>query len=199
MVFSVGKLIRPNALHRGGVRAARLVSCCAHGERTHLGFPACPRDLAGNMSVPQTLKGRYEIREILGKGGMGVVYRAWDNVIRRDVALKTMRDSPSREALDLFRKECAVLAQVSHPNIIEIFDLGELEAESGAKPYFVMPLMNGQTLDWTHPPPERPPDGGARRGHRLPDLPGAPGGAREGAHPPRRQAQQHLSSSTTTR
>ena len=94
------------------------------------------------------LHGRYEIRDVIGKGGMGVVYRAWDNVIRRDVALKTIRDSPSREALDLFRKECAVLAQVSHPNIIEIFDLGELEAESGAKPYFVMPLMNGQTLDW---------------------------------------------------
>ncbi len=94
------------------------------------------------------LRGRYEIRDVIGKGGMGVVYRAWDSVIRRDVALKTIRDSPSREALDLFRKECAVLAQVSHPNIIEIFDLGELEAESGAKPYFVMPLMNGQTLDW---------------------------------------------------
>ncbi|MEK7753236.1 MAG: serine/threonine-protein kinase, partial [Acidobacteriota bacterium] len=94
------------------------------------------------------LQGRYEIRDVIGKGGMGVVYRAWDSVIRRDVALKTIRDSPSREALDLFRKECAVLAQVSHPNIIEIFDLGELEAESGAKPYFVMPLMNGQTLEW---------------------------------------------------
>lgn len=95
------------------------------------------------------LQGRYEIREVIGKGGMGVVYRAWDRVIQREVALKTIRDSPSREALDLFRKECAVLAQVSHPNIIEIFDLGELEAESGgAKPYFVMPLLNGQTLDW---------------------------------------------------
>ncbi len=94
------------------------------------------------------LHGRYEIREVIGKGGMGMVYRAWDSVIGREVALKTIRDSPSREALDLFRKECAVLAQVSHPNIIEIFDLGELEAESGAKPYFVMPLLNGQTLDW---------------------------------------------------
>jgi serine/threonine-protein kinase len=94
------------------------------------------------------LQGRYEIRDVIGKGGMGVVYRAWDSVIRREVALKTIRDSPSREALELFRKECAVLAQVSHPNIIEIFDLGELEAESGPKPYFVMPLLNGQTLDW---------------------------------------------------
>ena len=88
------------------------------------------------------------MRDVIGKGGMGVVYRAWDSVIKREVALKTIRDSPSREALELFRKECAVLAQVSHPNIIEIFDLGELEIESGSKPYFVMPLLNGQTLDW---------------------------------------------------
>ncbi|MBI4875654.1 MAG: protein kinase [Acidobacteria bacterium] len=93
------------------------------------------------------LQDRYEIRDVIGKGGMGVVYRAWDKTIRREVALKTIRDSPSREALELFRKECAVLARISHPNIIEIFDLGELEEEGSSKPYFVMPLLNGQTLD----------------------------------------------------
>jgi serine/threonine protein kinase len=100
------------------------------------------------MSVPQKLKGRYEIKEILGQGGMGLVYRAYDTAVKRDVALKTLRDTPNRAALQLFYKECEVLAAISHPNIIEIFDVGEYyEGEGAAKPYFVMPLLPGATLD----------------------------------------------------
>ena len=100
------------------------------------------------MSVPQKLKGRYEIKEILGQGGMGLVYRAYDTAVKRDVALKTLRDTPNRSALQLFYKECEVLAALSHPNIIEIFDVGEYyEGEGAAKPYFVMPLLPGATLD----------------------------------------------------
>jgi hypothetical protein len=100
------------------------------------------------MSVPQKLKGRYEIKEILGQGGMGLVYRAYDTAVKRDVALKTLRDTPNRAALQLFYKECEVLAALSHPNIIEIFDVGEYyEGEGAAKPYFVMPLLPGATLD----------------------------------------------------
>src|SRR5205085_6843555 len=76
------------------------------------------------MSVPTQIKGRYEIRQVLGQGGMGVVYNAYDTVVKRSVALKTVRDAPSRTALDLFYKECDVLASISHPNIVEIFDLG---------------------------------------------------------------------------
>lgn len=100
------------------------------------------------MSVPQKLKGRYEIKEILGQGGMGLVYRAYDMSVKRDVALKTLRDTPNRAALQLFYKECEVLAALSHPNIVEIFDIGEYyEGEGQAKPYFVMPLLPGATLD----------------------------------------------------
>jgi serine/threonine protein kinase/cytochrome c-type biogenesis protein CcmH/NrfG len=100
------------------------------------------------MSVPQKLKGRYEIKEILGQGGMGLVYRAYDTAVKRDVALKTLRDTPNRGALQLFYKECEVLAALSHPNIVEIFDIGEYyEGEGAAKPYFVMPLLPGATLD----------------------------------------------------
>lgn len=74
--------------------------------------------------LPRKLAGRYEIREVLGQGGMGLVYRAYDSVIRREVALKTLRDIPEPAALQLFYKECDVLASMSHPNIIEIFDIG---------------------------------------------------------------------------
>jgi serine/threonine protein kinase len=93
------------------------------------------------------LKRRYEIREVLGQGGMGVVYRAQDKLIKRDVALKTLRDVPDPSALQLFYKECNVLASMSHPNIVEIFDLGEFEDPGGKRPYFVMPLLPGVTLE----------------------------------------------------
>jgi len=97
--------------------------------------------------LPQKLAGRYEIKEILGQGGMGLVYRAFDTVIRRDVALKTLRDSPEPSSLQLFYKESGVLASISHPNIVEIFDIGEFEENGKQKPYFVMPLLPGTTLD----------------------------------------------------
>jgi serine/threonine-protein kinase len=98
------------------------------------------------MSVPQQIKGRYEIREVVGKGGMGIVYSAWDKVVKRAVALKTLKDSPSRIAFEFFYKECDVLASISHPNIVEIFDIGEYEEDGTVRPYFVMPLLPGKTL-----------------------------------------------------
>jgi len=105
----------------------------------------CPMDTAGS---PKKLAGRYEVREILGKGGMGLVYRAYDTVIRREVAVKTILDIPDPASLQLFYKECDVLASMSHPNIVEIFDIGEFEEDGQKKPYFVMPLLPGTTLDY---------------------------------------------------
>src|SRR5271165_2019809 len=96
---------------------------------------------------PKKLAGRYEVRQILGQGGMGLVYRAYDTVIRREVAVKTILDLPDPSSLQLFYKECDVLASMSHPNIVEIFDIGEFEEEGKKKPYFVMPLLPGTTLD----------------------------------------------------
>jgi serine/threonine-protein kinase len=78
---------------------------------------------------------------------MGVVYDAYDAVVKRGVALKTIRDSTSRAKLDMFFKECDVLASMSHPNIVEIFDIGEFEEDGASKPYFVMPLLPGETLE----------------------------------------------------
>jgi len=102
--------------------------------------------MEGSVS-PRKLAGRYEVREVLGQGGMGLVYRAYDTVIRREVAVKTILDIPDPASLQLFYKECDVLASMSHPNIIEIFDIGEFEEEGKKKPYFVMPLLPGTTLD----------------------------------------------------
>jgi eukaryotic-like serine/threonine-protein kinase len=100
-----------------------------------------------NPAAPRKLAGRYEVKQILGQGGMGLVYRAYDPVVRREVAVKTILDIPDPASLQLFYKECDVLASMSHPNIVEIFDIGEFEEEGKKKPYFVMPLLPGTTLD----------------------------------------------------
>ena len=100
-----------------------------------------------NSTSPRKLAGRYEVRQILGQGGMGLVYRAYDAVVRREVAVKTILDIPDPASLQLFYKECDVLASMSHPNIVEIFDIGEFEEDGKKKPYFVMPLLPGTTLE----------------------------------------------------
>ena len=98
------------------------------------------------MPVSTKVRARYELREVLSKGGMGVVYRAWDTLMKRDVALKTILDVHSRSAFDMFYKEWGLQASIIHPNIIEIYDIGEFEDSGVARPYFVMPLLPGTSL-----------------------------------------------------
>jgi serine/threonine-protein kinase len=91
--------------------------------------------------------GRYEIVAKIGQGGMGVVFRAYDPApLNRHVALKTLHESEPA-ALELFYKECTALKSITHPNIVEIFDMGEYEDGGHHKPFFVMPLLQGQTLE----------------------------------------------------
>ena len=99
------------------------------------------------MQASATINARYEIRGLVGHGGMGLVYRAYDNVVGREVALKTVRDIQGRSAIEMFYKEWRILANLHHPNIIEIFDIGEFEDAGVVKPFFVMPLLKGMTLE----------------------------------------------------
>lgn len=78
---------------------------------------------------------------------MGVVYRAYDTQMRREVALKTLLDVDNKAALELFHKEWGLLATVVHPNIVEIYDVGEFEQDGVKRPFFVMPLLRGATLE----------------------------------------------------
>ena len=77
---------------------------------------------------------------------MGVVYRAFDTKTRSDVALKAMRDIPDPAAVELFAREWGVLAGMSHPNIVDVRDVGEIEEKGRRTPFFVMPLLSGSTL-----------------------------------------------------
>src|SRR5437016_9939958 len=91
--------------------------------------------------------GRYEIKEAIGEGGMGIVYRAIDREMQSDVALKTIKEVLDPQQIELFRRECSVLRRLRHPNVVDVFDFGFTEEKGGEKPFFVMPLLPGFTLD----------------------------------------------------
>jgi hypothetical protein len=90
--------------------------------------------------------GRYALKAILGKGGLGTVYAAWDPLLSRTVALKTLHidaDPAARESLDmLFLNEARAAAGLSHPHIVTVFDAGP--SETGV--YIAMERLQGQDL-----------------------------------------------------
>ena len=92
------------------------------------------------------IAGRYELQGQLGEGGMGVVWRAIDIKTGGAVAIKLMKDMSDPVAVDLFTKEWRALAEISHPNIVEVRDVDVIEENGERKPFFVMPLLHGTTL-----------------------------------------------------
>jgi hypothetical protein len=90
--------------------------------------------------------GRYALKSVLGKGGLGTVYNAWDPLLSRTVALKTLHidaDPAARESLDaLFLNEARAAAGLSHPHIVTVFDAGP--SETGV--YIAMERLQGQDL-----------------------------------------------------
>ncbi|MBI2294855.1 MAG: protein kinase [Betaproteobacteria bacterium] len=98
------------------------------------------------MSIPTTI-GKYEIQGVLGQGGMGTVYKAFDPAIRRQVAIKTIAKSaldPAdlQYALTRFRHEAQAVGRLTHPRIAGIYDYGE-DVEIA---FIVMELVNGKSL-----------------------------------------------------
>lgn len=77
---------------------------------------------------------------------MGVVWRALDIKTGGSVAIKLMKDMSDPVAVDLFTKEWRALAEISHPNIVEVRDVDVIEENGQKKPFFVMPLLRGTTL-----------------------------------------------------
>jgi serine/threonine-protein kinase len=88
---------------------------------------------------------RYVVHELLGAGGMGAVYRATDNVLHRDVALKALATEVDTPALATrLRREAQVLARLEHPGIVAVHDAGTL---TDGRPYYVMRLVRGARID----------------------------------------------------
>ncbi|MFM9964920.1 MAG: serine/threonine protein kinase [Planctomycetaceae bacterium] len=88
--------------------------------------------------------GRYDLRELLGGGSMGYVYRAFDRRLETDVVVKIPRrhklESP--DSLRRFRQESKFLVKLNHPHVVSILDVGEYDGV----PFFVMPFINGGSL-----------------------------------------------------
>ena len=93
---------------------------------------------------PGTRLGRYSILEPLGSGGMGVVYRAHDEKLEREVAIKTLAPGvfAGDQAREHFRREALALAKLNHPNIAAVYDVGQQDGLD----YIVMECVPGQSL-----------------------------------------------------
>src|SRR6185295_1582773 len=94
--------------------------------------------------IPTTI-GRYEILSVIGRGGMGVLYRAKDPSLEREVALKMMLVDFSfdQTARERFEREAKAIAKLQHHNVVTIHELGQ---HDGA-PYIVMELLGGEDLE----------------------------------------------------
>ena len=109
-------------------------------------------DLVREMEEPEAVVrsgqrlGRYEIRGLLGEGAMGRVYRAYDPVLAREVAIKSLVHAWDPDAAALgrrrFEREARLLATLNHPNVAAIYGW---EASGGA-PHLVLELVEGRTL-----------------------------------------------------
>src|SRR5215470_5511187 len=91
-----------------------------------------------------TRAGPYEIVSPIGAGGMGEVYRVRDTRLGRDVALKVLPESFANESerLHRFEQEARAVAALNHPNILAVFDIGQLNGS----PYLISELLEGESL-----------------------------------------------------
>jgi eukaryotic-like serine/threonine-protein kinase len=96
------------------------------------------------MSVEAFAGGRYRIEDVLGRGGMASVYLARDEELERSVAVKVLAEhlADQPDFHDRFLREARLAAQLSHPNVVQVFDVGE---EDGS-PFIVMECVEGSTL-----------------------------------------------------
>src|SRR5437660_7329517 len=95
------------------------------------------------LTIRQTL-GNFQVLSVVGRGGMGEVYRARDTKLKREVAIKILPEEFSRDPdrIARFQREAEVLASLNHPNIAAIYDLEEAEGSR----FLVLEFVEGETL-----------------------------------------------------
>jgi serine/threonine protein kinase len=109
---------------------------------------AGPRASDAATAMPPRTFGDYELLSELGRGGMGVIYKARQRSLNRLVAVKMIRSAEwaTPEERLRFRWEAETVAELDHPNIVPIYEVGELESEGARLPFFSMKLVEGENL-----------------------------------------------------
>lgn len=92
--------------------------------------------------MSQRTRERYQIEEQIGTGGMATVYKAMDTVLQRSVALKLLNEQVAPALKQRFQAEAQAVAQLNHPNVVNVYDVGELDGS----PYIVMEYVRGTNL-----------------------------------------------------
>ncbi|GAQ53811.1 serine/threonine-protein kinase PknB [Streptomyces acidiscabies] len=102
----------------------------------------------GRFTGQSLAGGRYQVRGLLGEGGMASVHLAYDSVLDRQVAVKTLHSQLGREEAfrERFRREAQAVAKLSHTNIVSVFDTGEDVSGGETTPYIVMEFVEGRPL-----------------------------------------------------
>ncbi|MEU8590912.1 protein kinase [Streptomyces sp. NPDC048664] len=102
----------------------------------------------GRLAGRSVAGGRYQLRDLLGEGGMASVYLAYDTVLDRQVAIKTLHTELGREQAfrERFRREAQSVAKLTHTNIVSVFDTGEDVIDGLTTPYIVMEYIEGKPL-----------------------------------------------------
>jgi len=114
-----------------------------------------PHELEYRRRLQAALGPGFELRDLIGRGGFGGVYAAWDRSLERDVAVKALRHDlfPTPVVLERFQREAKALAQLRHPHVLPVYEVGSGDGVA----YMVMPFIRGETLGDM-----------LRRGHRIP-------------------------------
>jgi len=101
--------------------------------------------LRAQLAVPSVIAERYELRALLGRGGMGEVHRAYDRHLEREVAIKVLAtELAAPDIAERLHRESRVLARLEHPGIVPVYDAGTLD---DGRVFYVMRLVDGMRLD----------------------------------------------------
>jgi len=94
--------------------------------------------------MSEVIGNRYQITKLIGKGGMAEVYLAWDSILNREVAIKVLKSDMADDdvAIERFKREANATTRLSHPNIVDVYDVGD----DGNSHYIVMEYVKGYTL-----------------------------------------------------
>src|SRR5437773_12345162 len=116
----------------------------AHVVTRNAGAIVGERARGTELGMERVLEGRYKIEEPLGVGGSSQVYLARDQALNRDVALKVLDPAAAADGKtrNMFVKEARALAQLSHPNIVAVYDVGEVDDS----PFIVMEYLPGGSM-----------------------------------------------------